>query len=642
MKKKLFVMLIICFSVIFGSIVNADVMTGDVTADGIISARDALAVLKHAADIEKISEEFMVIADVNQDKRINAEDALHILKYAAGIIKSFEEVVVELEHGVIYHYEKYDVAAAEIKVADEETVKVISTFDEYEELINQYGEKVDLSAYSEEYFTENTLLCAVYRFHSCSWFDMTLEKIIQEGNDISLYLNVFGPYDQAETETYWTTFIPMEGKGWDEYNYGISVKELYNSTMNNGTGVESSSAYRTKNIAVKRDIIILSTYEEYLEYYKKLNDNIIVPEMDWYGSVLLGCKREFFDSNSIIVAGHSEISGSIDISCEKFVEEDGEWLIYLNKENKDGDVMTDDMAYWDIMIPVEGKDWAYKNIRIAEEKGDVVDVDYSKVQCLSVSCEDHNDTWTPRVRVISTFADYENYIKPIKEHFDNYPEDGEIYLYDESYFNENSLVVVDYTYTEYSTQMCFRDIEYRENKKVYQINIQYYGSIMQLPECRPWEIIIPFEGKTCTAADFKVNSISIVDYMGWALQSSAACPVEGYDSFEYPIVLDTYEEYQNYMELFKAANPNCQLKKEYKEADFEYTDIVVGGFWTLSGQLELEYVNTTKTGDELTINFNGKCPSTHTDDSYYYHFMIALDFISGEEDIGWNVDVEYY
>ena len=59
---------------------------GDVNADGIIDASDALEVLKHAADLNPLEEAAQLKADVNNDNIIDAEDALVILKYAARLI----------------------------------------------------------------------------------------------------------------------------------------------------------------------------------------------------------------------------------------------------------------------------------------------------------------------------------------------------------------------------------------------------------------------------------------------------------------------------------------------------------------------------------------------------------------------------
>lgn len=60
-------------------------LLGDVDSDGSVNAADALSVLKHAAKIESLSDEKLVLADVNTDDRIDAVDALAILKIAAKV-----------------------------------------------------------------------------------------------------------------------------------------------------------------------------------------------------------------------------------------------------------------------------------------------------------------------------------------------------------------------------------------------------------------------------------------------------------------------------------------------------------------------------------------------------------------------------
>ena len=63
---------------------------GDVDANTIIDASDALKVLKHAAKIEMLDETQQLAADVTKEGTIDASDALEILKVAAKIKPSFE------------------------------------------------------------------------------------------------------------------------------------------------------------------------------------------------------------------------------------------------------------------------------------------------------------------------------------------------------------------------------------------------------------------------------------------------------------------------------------------------------------------------------------------------------------------------
>ena len=57
----------------------------DINADERISARDALAILKHVAKLDKMNIEQISIADISNDGLINAKDALYVLEIAAGI-----------------------------------------------------------------------------------------------------------------------------------------------------------------------------------------------------------------------------------------------------------------------------------------------------------------------------------------------------------------------------------------------------------------------------------------------------------------------------------------------------------------------------------------------------------------------------
>ena len=65
-----------------------EVLCGDVDINGIVDANDALAILKHAAQIELLGEEGQAAAHTNSDGVIDAEDALNVLKLAAQMLES--------------------------------------------------------------------------------------------------------------------------------------------------------------------------------------------------------------------------------------------------------------------------------------------------------------------------------------------------------------------------------------------------------------------------------------------------------------------------------------------------------------------------------------------------------------------------
>lgn len=67
-------------------VVTAEVLSGDVNGDGRVNAKDAAAVLRHAADLEKLTGDALTKADTNADGKINAADATVILMISAGLI----------------------------------------------------------------------------------------------------------------------------------------------------------------------------------------------------------------------------------------------------------------------------------------------------------------------------------------------------------------------------------------------------------------------------------------------------------------------------------------------------------------------------------------------------------------------------
>lgn len=120
----------------------------DTTGDGVISADDALEVLKYAARLsesfstEAVVEDGYLIGDVTGDITINAEDALDILKYAAKLIDSFdissnqtEELVDKLRAELLENIEN-DVTLGQYKGIEVEVEKVVVTDEDIQEYIN--------------------------------------------------------------------------------------------------------------------------------------------------------------------------------------------------------------------------------------------------------------------------------------------------------------------------------------------------------------------------------------------------------------------------------------------------------------------------------------------------------------------------
>lgn len=90
MKKLILTVIVLIMSLMMSTFVFADeIKYGDVDYNNAVDAKDALAVLKHAAKISELDADTLVVADVTGDTGVDAKDALDILKYAAKIIDSF-------------------------------------------------------------------------------------------------------------------------------------------------------------------------------------------------------------------------------------------------------------------------------------------------------------------------------------------------------------------------------------------------------------------------------------------------------------------------------------------------------------------------------------------------------------------------
>ena len=64
-------------------------LLGDVDGDGTVTTADGAAVLRSAAELDRLSDEAAASADVNRDGAVDTDDAVKILQYTAEKIAAF-------------------------------------------------------------------------------------------------------------------------------------------------------------------------------------------------------------------------------------------------------------------------------------------------------------------------------------------------------------------------------------------------------------------------------------------------------------------------------------------------------------------------------------------------------------------------
>ncbi|MBQ6818253.1 MAG: hypothetical protein IJN42_02090 [Clostridia bacterium] len=94
MKKMISLLLVAALTVcLFALPASAEINSvggfGDLDGDGVISASDALEVLRHVVGKSTIEQQHLCFGDVNTDYQVTASDALDILKRVVGKIKGF-------------------------------------------------------------------------------------------------------------------------------------------------------------------------------------------------------------------------------------------------------------------------------------------------------------------------------------------------------------------------------------------------------------------------------------------------------------------------------------------------------------------------------------------------------------------------
>ena len=391
---------------------------------------------------------------------------------------------------------------------------------------------------------------------------------------------------------------------------------------------------------------VITTVEEYDAFISDLINNYGAPV-----SLEKKFDENFFYEKKLVVSlignGLSE-SAEIDINEVKYDYRIDKCVLYIDaylpavpSENVGNQLLMfsvrSDVVIDGGIVPevnIEQEVWVHE---------ESVEIDKERVEVFSgtdmfYKTADELSTRTPLINIISSYSEYEEYIASVDPDSEYIIEE-----YSEDYFNDNVIVVVGYYAGDYSEEVSFYDIRQTVLDGKYQINIELKYSMMQLPMMRPWVIMIPFEGTGYVDEDFFVEYISVYENLPRYLAYSKATPIEadyGNKGFK---ILSTYEEYQEYMDLFLEANPDFEIKHPYTEEDFEYFDIVVGGFWTSSGQLELEYDETIIREEKMTISFNGRCPDPCTEDSYYFHYIFFYDRLPRNKDnIEIVTDIEYY
>lgn len=71
---------------------GASTKAGDVDFDGLVTAEDALLVLRATAGTQQLSTAQVTAADVTYDGTVNSVDALRILLYVCGSINSLDKL----------------------------------------------------------------------------------------------------------------------------------------------------------------------------------------------------------------------------------------------------------------------------------------------------------------------------------------------------------------------------------------------------------------------------------------------------------------------------------------------------------------------------------------------------------------------
>ncbi len=93
--KKALICIMLALALAIGTCAGAfaaSVKMGDVDFDGLVTAEDALLVLRATAGTSALTEAQQSVADVTYDGKINSVDALRILLFVSGNISTLDKL----------------------------------------------------------------------------------------------------------------------------------------------------------------------------------------------------------------------------------------------------------------------------------------------------------------------------------------------------------------------------------------------------------------------------------------------------------------------------------------------------------------------------------------------------------------------
>lgn len=509
MKKRLIAMLFSLLIIISVSLIsehyveaneNAEneeiqIRRGDVNKDGSVNAKDALVILRIAAQIEDGDAN---IADVNDDGKISARDALMVLKHVVGLLP---------KESVDFYANDTNVLKVGSVTANVPNVVYIRTYEEYAEYIARYMNhypgsfdgKADevLGLYTEAFFSSYDLVGI--NINNYNWADSvySVDDLYSDGFTYGVDINSYVPEGTESGYSVWCVLVAV-GKS-DEISGRMKVNVSEEVELLADTDGEIGTWSKLDAAAFSQGVDIISDYNTYKDFLNKYFYEADVNYMDIYS-------EEFFTDNVLLAVRYEASSISYyDVIPEKITKADGAYKIYMESLSPMGQLAA--IGNWVSFIPTSIKDWSEGEFTFERKSYGVYGMADSMEDAEACTYKT-GGVFDSEVTVISTYKEYIEYMSKIRVRLESIS-DQLPSGYSEEFFENNSLLIVEHD--EHRSSMI--DISYDSMEVVddtCEIKLIAFVPEEGTDDCEYWGIMVPVEGKDWIDKSYTVTKTDMI------------------------------------------------------------------------------------------------------------------------------------
>lgn len=433
----------------------------------------------------------------------------------------------------------------------ENRIQVISTYADYLALVKSVNVRpyyyATVTGCTEKFFENNSLIVA-YNYTTSGSHQIAYDHIEEVDGKYLLHLdyqeNSGGGTDDIG---YWISSIPVDGKDWESKTieqvitrdwipgstFNVSVSKKYIHKINAGNDFEPS-------------VVELKSYEEYVNYI----DAKLVENPDFFDGKEATIKYLFneadFEKNSVAAINLvAEGSSDYAITYQTFQYAGDDLYNYVFKAYSDGSNSqgkSNRCVFATVPYVVRG------DYRLGVDIKYETAFDISTKDIIKIPVKTDKNEYYQKANVINTYEEYLAYLESIASYISE--EYASVYNYEENYFNENSLVMIEYADESYSIDSVLTGITDYDGKYVFYITKNYPGILHE--GIVHWNMLIPMEGKIQADKELSLSvnktyteGSRIKAKTMWA--STYNAPASNIEAYPYYVIIPSYSVYSQYV-----------------------------------------------------------------------------------------------